>query len=76
MGWIDYQNQKHIDPSYIQNRLRHTMNQILYELINTILKDRRIPFPKDSNIVYSSHYLARKIVLFVIPSLVPYLLAV
>ena len=52
------------------------MNQVLYKVINKILKDMRIPVPKNSKIVYSSDYLAQKIALFVIQSLVTYWLAV
>ena len=47
------------------------MNQVLYKLINTIVEGMRIPVPENSKIVYSSHYLAQKIALFVIHSLVP-----
>ena len=52
------------------------MKQVLYKLNNKIVKDMTIPVPKNSKIVYSSHYLAQKIALFVIQSLVPYWLAV
>ena len=49
------------------------MNQVLY---NKHVKGMRIPVPKNSKIAYSSHYLAQRIALFVIQSLVPYWLAV
>ena len=48
------------------------MNQVLYKLINKIVKGTRIPVPKNSKIVYSSYYLAQKVALFVIQILVPY----
>ena len=48
------------------------MNQVLYKLMNNIVEGMRIPVPKNSNIVYSSHYLAKKIAPVVIQSLVPY----
>ena len=66
----------YIDQSYTQNTLINTMNEVLYKLINKIVKSIRIPVPKNSKIVYSSHYLAQKIALFVIQSLVPHWLAV
>ena len=51
------------------------MNQVLYKLINKVVKGVRIPVPKNFKIVYSSHYLAQKIAPFAIQSLVPYLVS-
>ena len=40
-----------------------------------IVNGMRIPVPKNSKIVFSSHYLAQKVAPVVIQSLVPYWLA-